>query len=187
MRLQRSLLGAVVAMTLAVPVGSSLGSASGATLTSCSVSTLSTSVGRGSAAAGTAYVTLVLKDHDKGTNALTGVCALSGTPVTQFGNFVNSGNRLAEFVGVGPTSTKLTFSDRGKNITLKPGAVASVTVGIETAGNYEPSTCREANVSRVRLIFNSGATFYFVLRRTQVCTKLASTTTSGVVLGTRFQ
>jgi hypothetical protein len=42
------------------------------------------------------------------------------------------------------------------------------------------------NVSRVRLIFKSGAELFYTLRRTQVCTKLASTTTSGVVLGTRY-
>jgi hypothetical protein len=143
-------------------------------------------VGRSSASAGTAHVTLLLTDHDKGTNASTGSCVLSGTPVTQFGNVLVSGTGVAEFVRVGPTARKLVFVDRGKSITLKPGAVASVTVGIETAGNFVPSKCHQANVSRVRLVFNSGATFDYTLHRTQVCTKLASTTTSGVVLGTRY-
>ena len=65
-------------------------------------------------------------------------------------------------------------------------AIFSVTVGVETARNFPPSKCRKAIVSVVRLVFGSGATLYFTPPRTFVCTTLASTTTSGVVLGTRY-
>jgi len=189
MRLWRSQLDVVVAMTLTVPVGASLALASGsaATLLPCNAAALTPSVGRGGAAGGTAYETLLLTNHVKGTNASTGWCTLSGTPTTRFGNVLVKGTGIAEFVAVGPAATKLTIAGRGKTVTLKPGAVASVTVGIETAVNFEPpSRCERANVSRVRLFFNHGVTFDYTLRRTQVCTKIASTTTSGVVLGTRY-
>jgi hypothetical protein len=188
-RLWRSLLGVVVAMTLAVPVGASLAlaSSSAATILPCTASALTPTVGRGGAAGGTAYETLLLTSHVKGTNALTGWCTLSGTPTTEFGNDLVRGTGIAEFVAVGPAATKLTIAGRGKTVTLKPGAVASVTIGIETAVNFEPpSRCHRANVSRVRLVFDHGTTFDYTLRRTQVCTKIASTTTSGVVLGTRY-
>lgn len=186
-RLSRTLLGVLVATALGVPVSASLGLApSGAsTLRPCGINSLGATVGRTSGAAGTTHVTLRLENIVKGTNALTGWCTLSGTPATHFGNFVGSGG-LIVFRAVGPAATKLTFADRGKTITLKPGDIASVTVGISTAGNYVPSQCHKENVSRVRLVFGNGATFYYTLHTTQVCTKLASTTTSGVVLGTRY-
>src|ERR1035438_3781363 len=187
MRLWRTLLGVIVATALGVPVGATLGLASSGavTLTPCGASALARSVGRSSAAAGTTYVTLLITNHVKGTNASTGWCTLSGTPATQFGNIVAQEAVLKEFHGIGPVATKLTISGRGKTITLKPGAVASVTVGVETARNFPPSKCRKAIVSVVRLVFGSGATLYFTPPRTFVCTTLASTTTSGVVLGTR--
>lgn len=187
MRLPRLLLGAMTAMALALPVGASQGVlASGAsTPTPCRATALAPTVGRGSAAAGTAYETLLITNHVKGTTSLTGRCSLSGTPTTQFGNFVTSGDS-AVFRAVGPAATKLTIAGRGATIVVKPGAVASVTIGIETADNYPPSKCDKANATRVRLVFQSGATLYYTLHTTQVCTKFKSTTTSGVVLGTRY-
>ena len=182
-RLSRTLLGALMAMTLGVPASAALALASSAASTPapCAASALATSLGQSSGAAGTEYVTLRITSHVKGTNALTGWCTLSGTPATQFG--VPEG---VVFRSVGPAATKLTFAGRGKTVVIKPGAVASVTIGIETAQNFAPSKCQTANVSRVRLIFKSGAQLFYTLPRTQVCTKLASTTTSGVVLGTRY-
>lgn len=187
MRLPRLLLGAMTAMALALPVGASQGAlAFGAsTPAPCRATALTPTVGRGSAAAGTGYETLLITNHVKGTNPLSGSCSLSGTPTTQFGNFVGSGG-LVVFRAVGPAATKLTFAGRGATIVVKPGAVASITVGIETAANYVPSRCHKANASRVRLVFQSGTTLYYTLRTNAVCTKLASTTTSGIVLGTRF-
>lgn len=190
-RLWRIVLGVTVATTLAVPAGMSLGLASSdaSTPSPCSASALAPTVGRGSAAAGTGYETLLITSHVKGTDASTGWCTLSGTPTTQFGNFVVSGthHHVIEFVGAGPAAMKLAWADRGKTITLKPGAVASVTVGIETAADIMPqSRCDPVYISRVRLAFKSGATLYFTLRRVAVCTKVATTLTSGVVLGTRY-
>ena len=176
-----------MAVTLGVPVSATLGLApSGAsTLRPCGINSLGFTVGRSSGAAGTEYVTLRLENIVKGTNASAGSCTLSGTPTTHFGNFVGSGGVIV-FRSVGLAATKVAFANRGKIITLKPGEIASVTVGVETAQNFLPSKCHIANVSRVQLVFNTGATVYYTLHRTQVCTRLASTTTSGVVLGTRY-
>ncbi len=183
MRLRRLPLGALVAMALAIPVSASQGvSAAGALplVSPCHTVALAPSVGRGSAAAGTAYETLLIKNRSPLS------CKLSGTPATQFGNFVGSGG-LVVFRGVGPAATKLTYADRGKTVILKPGATASVTVGIETAANFFPrSKCSAANASRVRLVFPGGTALYYTLRTNAVCTRIASTLTSGVVLGTRF-
>ena len=182
MRLRRVLLGAMTPMALAIPVNASQAAlASGASTIAlrCHTVALTPTVGRGSAAAGAAYETLLIKNHS------SHACTLSGTPATQFGNFVGSGG-LVVFRGVGPAATKLTYAGRGETIVLKLGAVASVNVGIETAANYPRSKCAGANTSRVRLVFPSGTTLYYTLRANAVCTKLASTLTSGVVLGTRF-
>jgi hypothetical protein len=186
----------VAGAALVAPLGSSLGVAqSGAsTLAQCHIGEIGPAVGRSSGAAGTTYVTLLIVNHVKGTNSSTGSCTLSGTPATQFGNLVASGGPLG-FRAVGPAATKLRFADRGKTIVLKPGAVASVTVGVQTAANYLPSQCHKVNVSGVRLLFpaypignarTSGFALDYALHTTAVCTKLASTTTSGVVLGTRY-
>ena len=146
---------------------------------SCDATSLTPTVGRGGAAAGTSYETLLVKNRSLHS------CTLSGIPATQFGNFVKSGSRLL-FKAVGPASTKDIIVGRGKTILLKSGSIASVTVRIETADNFPTSKCVKANSSRVRLIFQSGTTLYYALSANPICTKLASTSTSGVVLGTRY-
>ena len=187
MRIWRIGLGVIAATVLFVPLGATLGSASSdtANLAQCRTAALRPSLGRSSAAAGTAYVTLRISNVVKSTNASSGRCTLSGTPATRFGN-VTTDAMHTEFHGVGPTSTKLTIAGRGKTITLNPGALASVTVGIETARNFPPSKCHKANVSTIRLVFQGGATLYYSPPRTFVCTSLASTITSSVVHGTNF-
>ena len=145
----------------------------------CGATSLAPTVGRGSAAAGTSYETLLIKNRSLHS------CTLSGIPATQFGNFVKSGSRLL-FKAVGPASTKDIIVGRGKTILLKSGSIASVTIGIETADNFPTSKCVKANFSRVRLVFQSQTTLYYTFPTNSVCTKLASTTTSGVVLGTRY-
>ena len=180
--LRRLLRGALGAAALAIPVSASqaVPFAGASAVAPCTSVALTPTLGRGSAAAGTAYETLLIKNHS------SHACTLSGTPATQFGKFVRSGG-LVVFRGVGPAATKITYAGRGRTIVVKPGALASVTVGIETAATFFPrSKCSAANASRVRLAFRSGATLYYTLRTNAVCTKLASTTTSGVVLGTRF-
>ena len=182
MRLRKLLLGAMMAMTLSIPASASQGvaMASASTPTLCHNAALTPTVGRGSAAAGTAYETLIIKNHS------SHACTLSGAPATQFGNFVGSAG-LVVFRAIGPAAKKLTLADRGKTVAVKPGAVASVTVGIETAVNFPSATWGHlAKVSRVRLVFHSGITLYYTLRTNAVCAKIASTLTSGVVLGTRF-
>lgn len=182
MGLRSLLLSATTAMTLALPVNASqsVTVADASTPAACRSVALMPTVGHLAAASGTAYQALLITNH------ASRACTLSGTPSTQFGNFVRSGGLLV-FRAVGPTAKKLNFADRGKTIVVRRGAVASVTVGVETAANAPSSMCGHvANASRVRLVFRSGAELYYTLRTFAVCTKLASTLTSGVVLGTRF-
>lgn len=71
MRLRRLPLGAMVAMALAIPVSASQGvSAAGALplVSPCHTVALAPSVGRGSAAAGTAYETLLIKNRSSHVN-----------------------------------------------------------------------------------------------------------------------
>jgi hypothetical protein len=184
MRRRRVLLGLFMATTLGVPAGLSMGApmSGAATPAPCRAAALAPTVGRGSGAAGTTYETLLMKNRSSVS------CTLSGTPATQFGHFVALANTHgpAIFKAVGPSATPLKIPGRGKIVVVRPGAVASVTIGIETAGNFVPSQCHQANASRVRLVFGSGVRLYYTLATTAVCTKLASTTTSGVVLGTRY-
>ena len=145
----------------------------------CAATSLAPKVGRGGAATGTSYETLLIKNRSLRS------CTLSGMPTTQFGNFVKSGSRLL-FKAVGPTSVKEIIVGRGRTILLKSGSIASVTIGIETADNFPTSKCVKANFSRVRIVSKGQTTFYYTFPINSVCTKLVSTSTSGVVLGTRF-
>ncbi len=153
--------------------------ASASSFVPCGPTSLAPTVGRGGVAAGTSYVTLLIKNRSIHS------CTLSGIPATQFGNIVKSGSRLL-FKAVGPASTKNIIVGRGTTIVVKPGSIASVTIGIEAAENFPASKCVKANYSRVRLVFQSGTTLYYTFLTDSVCTKLASTSTSGVVLGTRY-
>ena len=178
----RALLAAVVGVGITISASMSIAAgATGAALVHpCLPPMLVASVGRESTAAGRTFVTLLLKNATKGTSYF---CALSGTPATQFGVWGSGSARV--FKPVGPSATMLTIATRGKIFILKPGAVASVTVGIQTVDNYPPARCRRASATIVRLHFLSGAVLFYSVRA-QVCTKVASTETSGVVLGTRF-
>jgi len=181
-RLRPLLLGATMTMALAIPVSASRGvSASSASRPPfCLASALFSKVGQGGAATGTSYFKLLFI-----YNKSSGSCTLSGTPTTELG--IMTGSRgLVVFKTVGPAAAKLKIAGRGKAVTVKPGVLASVTIGIETADNYTPSMCKKANVTVARMVFQNGATFYFGLPRVLVCTKLASTTTSGVISGLRY-
>ncbi len=181
MTLRTLLLGAMTAMALVLPVSASqaVAVAGASTPAPCRSVALIPTVGRGSAALGTAYETLHIKNHS------SRACTLSGTPKTRFGNFVSTGG-LIVFRSVGPAAAKISYAGSDKTITVEPGAIASVTIGIETAANYPSSMCVRANASRVRLTFRRGATLYYTLRTNAVCTKFSSTFTSGVMLGMRF-
>jgi len=180
----RSSKRATVAMTVALPASGSVGvSASGAlTTTTCHAAALTATFGRSSGAAGTTYDTLKIINHSSAS------CTLSGVPATQLGNRGGSGP-IPVFRPVGPAATTLTIAGRGRVVVLRPGAVASVTLGISMAGNCVPTQCRSAYARMVRVVFHRGVvstTLYFSLQRTAVCTQRASTSISGVVLGTHF-
>jgi hypothetical protein len=146
----------------------------------CHSSWLTAKVGRGSAAAGTAYITLEIINHE------TSACTLTGTPIAQPGFHSYS---MQPFVAVGPRAVRITYPGRGHTILLKPHGVASVDFGISTAGNYPPSQCGPRNISAVELTFKMrtlSIRLDYPLRTQSVCTKLVSTQIAGVVLGTHF-
>ncbi len=146
----------------------------------CHSSWLTATVGRGSAAAGTAYITLEIINH--GASA----CTLTGTPIAQPGFYSYS---MQPFVAVGPRAVKISYAGRGRTILLKPHGVASVEFGISTAANYPPSQCGPRNISAVELTFKMrtlSMRLDYPLRSQAVCTKLTSTQITGVVLGTHF-
>ena len=150
----------------------------------CTAGALTTQLGRGSAALGTSYQTLEMVNHS------AVACSLSGTPKAQAGLLTHSGSHLS-FRPVGPHAQALTFSSvkRGAPIVLRHGTLASVTFGIETAADYVPTQCEPSAINAVRLIFQRGAeqtTLYYGLGKSAACTKVASTSIAGVVLGTRF-
>lgn len=155
-------------------------SVAGASSVPCHSSWLTAKVGRWSAAAGTAYITLEIINHG------TSPCTLTGTPIAQPGFYSYS---LQPFVAVGPRAVRITYASRGRTILLKPHGVASVEFGISTAGNYSPSKCGPRNISAVELIFEMrtlSMRLNYPLRTQAVCTKLTSTQIAGVVLGTHF-
>lgn len=152
----------------------------GAATPRCFSSSLTPMIGQSSGAAGTTYITLEIRNHS------TSSCTLSGTPTALPGNVPKVG---PHWISVGPPSSKLTFAGRGGNVIIRPGKIASVELGISTAGNYSPSTCGPKMVSGVEIIFSptkSAVYLTYRLPRQAVCTKLASTSIAGIVLGTHF-
>ena len=184
-RSTRTVVSALVSVTLSLTLGTGAmattnGSVARVSSAPCRSSWLTPKVGRMSAAAGTAYITLEIIDH--GTFA----CALSGTPIAQPGFYSYS---MQPFVAVGPRAVRITYPGRGHTILLTPHSVASVELGISTAGNYPPRQCGPRDISVVQLTFKmrtASIRLDYPLRTQAVCTKVPSTQIAGVVLGTHF-
>ena len=155
------------------------GTASASTAT-CFSSSLTAKSGRASGAAGTTYFNLEIINHSLSN------CSLSGTPVSLPGNVPKSG---PHWVSTGPQSVKISYAGRGGTVVIKPGRVASVELGVSTAGNYSPATCRPKMITGVEIVFaNAKSPVYLQYRlpKQAVCTKIASTSIAGVALGTHF-
>ncbi len=187
---------AVVALAIAglifgrqtpVPRSSRLAGASSSTtgVRFCSPSALTTRLGRRGGAMGTSYQAFEMINHS------TSACALSGVPLTQPGLLTGSA-KTEVFKSIGPKATTITFSGfpkRGGTVVLRHGTLTSVTFGMETAADFAPGQCLARTVNAVRLVFQSGrklSSLLYKIHPDTVCTKLASTQTDGVVLGTRF-
>jgi hypothetical protein len=154
--------------------------AAGAAAGTCDASALTLKLGRTSGAAGTTWYTLEFVNHSKKS------CSLSGTPIARPG-FMTYG--MTPWEDVGPRSIRDKFARRGGTVVIAPVETASVDLGVGTAANYRKSTCAPQSILGVQLTFVTPARparFDFTLPKTAVCTKLASTSITGIALGTHF-
>ncbi len=137
---------------------------------------LSTRVAGSNGAAGTIYWTLAIVNHSKTK------CTLAGTPLAQ------PVRSLSSPTAVGPAATRFSLTGRGGSVSMKPGAVASVVLGVGQSANYPLARCLPQRADAVALTFKHGTTkvrLLVALPNTLVCTKLASTRIAGIALGTR--
>jgi hypothetical protein len=93
----------------------------------CQSSALKVTLGKGGAAAGTAYYPILF------TNVSSATCTLYGFPGVSF-----TGETYQ--VQVGPAATRNHESTEAV-VTLAPGAVASALVAVADAQNYPPGSC----------------------------------------------
>lgn len=143
----------------------------------CAPAALSVTTGASNGAAGTVYTTLVLR------NRSSKACRLSGTPAAQ--PVLRTGTTVTS---AGPLAKPIAFPSRGGSVVIRPGARASVILGVTEAGNYPKASCRPTDANAVVVTFRhlaSRTRVTFVLPPTRVCSKLASTRISGIALGTK--
>ncbi len=93
----------------------------------CQGTALKVTLGKGGAAAGTAYYPILF------TNVSAGTCTLYGFPGVSFTGETYS-------VQVGPAATR-NHSSPEAVVTLAPGAVASALIAVADAQNYPPGSC----------------------------------------------
>jgi hypothetical protein len=108
------------------PAPSATPSAGGGT-GACQGSALKVTLGKGGAAAGTAYYPILF------TNVSAATCTLYGFPGVSF-----TGETYQ--VQVGPAATR-NHSSPEAVVTLAPGAVASALIAVVDAQNYPPGSC----------------------------------------------
>jgi hypothetical protein len=158
-----------------------LGSAvAGAMTPTCHSSWLTPVLGRSGVAMGTTWYTLEIVNHSKSN------CSLSGTPVARPGFLTYS---MLPWANVGPRSDSASFAGRGGTVIIRSGKLASVSFGVSTALNYPPKECAPKFVSGVQLTFTKltpSVSLDYFLPHQSVCTKLASTSVTGIALGTHF-
>lgn len=172
---------AVAGVASAVPLASGPvvgGSVAGATTAICDASALTFKLGRFVGAAGSTWYTLEFVNHSSKS------CSLSGTPIARPG-FMTYG--MVPWENVGPKASTAKFAGRGGTVVIAPSKVASVILSVATAENYLPSKCAPRSILGVQVTFSTPANrerFDFTLPRQAVCTKLASTSITGIGLGT---
>lgn len=138
----------------------------------CVSSGLRASLGRGGAAAGTAYIALLLTNRSRVTCTLTGypgVSFVAGTDAHQVG---------------APASRDRRFS--ATPVTLSPGATSHATIAVANFANYDQSACKPASATGYR-IFPPGSTGSLLISAPQkVCSRpgVQSFQTSVVRTGT---
>jgi hypothetical protein len=139
----------------------------------CTTASIKMSIGPADGTAGTTYLPL------RFTNVGSPACYIAGTPVVQplSGALVNGVH-----VAVGPKARTIDLSSSGSGnpIRLVHGDVASAPFGVVETGNFTPSKCGVQSVQSLRISLAAGA-HWWLPATFSVCTKLASTTISGVV------
>ncbi|HUV58440.1 MAG TPA: DUF4232 domain-containing protein [Acidimicrobiales bacterium] len=141
----------------------------------CSTSMLTVGFGPASGAAGTTYLPL------RFTNVSATPCVLSGTPTVQP---LSGAQRSSPHVAIGPAARLIDLSSQGfgNPVRLAPRDVASAPYGVVEALNYPSSRCAIKTVQSVRIGLAHVGTWWLPAAFS-VCTKLASTTISGIVPG----
>lgn len=139
----------------------------------CASPSIRLSFGPANGAAGTIYLPLRL------TNVGSTACTIAGIPAAQSlsGATLHSVHRA---IGPRARSIDMSANGNGNPIRLMPGGVASAAFGVVETGNYTPSQCRAKTIQSLRVGLASGANWW-VPASFSVCTRLASTTISGVV------
>lgn len=182
----------VAGAAFVAPLGGNalISSAGGVTASPCHTSWLTPKMGRSSGAAGTTWYTLEIINHSKFS------CSLSGTPVAMPG-FQTYG--MVPWENVGPRAGTAAFAGRGGVVLLLPGRVASIDLGVSTAANYPPTKCVPQTIGGVKVTFAASVPeavakikqpppviLAYFLPKQAVCTKLASTSITGIAMGTHF-
>lgn len=143
----------------------------------CSPSSLVLTVGKTGAAAGTEYTNLRLTNHSGHA------CFIP--PVSSAQSVVGRSH-----TPVGLPAGKLTVAGRGRGVILVARkGVASVEYAVGTALNYPSARCIPRYSNGVLVTFTFLVikwSLYFPRARQLVCTKLVSTSISGVALGTHY-
>jgi hypothetical protein len=139
----------------------------------CTSASIKVAVGAASGAAGTIYYPL------RFTNVGRVACAVSGIPSVQP---TTGAQADVARVNVGPPARRLDMSSSGYGnpIRLAPGQRASAAFGVGETANYPPSACVPRNAQSLDIGL-AGVGGWWLALKTSVCTKLASTSISGVV------
>jgi hypothetical protein len=139
----------------------------------CASGSIKVSVGAASGAAGTTYYPL------RFTNIGTVACTVSGIPTVQP---TSGAQENVARVNLGPPARALDMSSSGYGnpVRLAQGQRASAAFGVSQTANYPPSTCVARNSRSLDIALASVGGWWLALK-ISVCTKLASTSISGVV------
>lgn len=142
------------------------------TTTRCQSSSLQVSIGPAQGTAGTTYLPLLFRNRG------TVPCVVSGVPTVQ--PEVVTSSKTRHPLGAKARLIDLSASGSGQAIRLVPGGIASAPFGVVETGNYTSSQCVARTVSGIEISLMSGSNWW-IPAQFSVCTRLASTTISGLV------
>jgi hypothetical protein len=140
----------------------------------CNAGALAMTIGQADGTAGTNYYPLVF------TNVTTHTCTLSGIPTVHALTAINS-------MGGPPLGLPARLVNRGvrgydRLVVILPHGHASAAFGVIDTGALSPRQCVAKNAQSISVSLQGR--MYWAALRFPVCTKMVSTTISGVVWGT---